>query len=58
MEAAGLPGAIRCDNGPEFTSLYFIGVVLGIGASQLHLHTTGQTGAERSRGEFQRKIPG
>jgi putative transposase len=23
MEARGVPGAIRCDNGPEFTSLYF-----------------------------------
>ena len=23
MEARGIPGAIRCDNGPEFTSLYF-----------------------------------
>lgn len=23
MEARGVPGSIRCDNGPEFTSLYF-----------------------------------
>ena len=23
MEARGVPGAIRCDNGPEFTSLHF-----------------------------------
>ena len=48
IEERGVPGAIRCDNGPEFTSLYFIEWC----KEPLHhrsSYSTGQTCAQRSR---------
>jgi putative transposase len=33
----GVPGAIRCDNGPEFTSLYFIEWCKDHGVSVIHI---------------------
>ena len=57
MEARGVPGAIRCDNGPEFTSLYFTEWCKDRGVDSA-LHSTGQTGAERACGKLQRTVPG
>ena len=57
MEARGVPGAIRCDNGPEFTSLYFTEWCKDRGIT-VHSHSTWQTGAERACGELQRTLPG
>ena len=37
IEQRGLPGAIRCDNGPEFTSLYFVEWCKERGLTVLHI---------------------
>jgi putative transposase len=49
----GKPQAIRCDNGPEFTSLAFSGV--GGGArNRVDPHSAGQADAECAGGKFSR----
>ena len=37
IEERGVPGAIRCDNGPEFTSLYFVEWCKDKGITVLHI---------------------
>ena len=46
IEQRGVPGHIRCDNGPEFTSLYFVEWCKQRSINVAHIQP-GKAGAER-----------
>jgi putative transposase len=51
------PLAIRCDNGPEFTSRHFLAWCIERGIELVHIQP-GKPQAERVRGKFQRQDAG